>query len=57
MHASNLAIVFGPTLLGAPTPNRNASISTHGNGSESTGGGQLQDMSLQCKASLGSLEN
>lgn len=43
MSASNLAIVFGPTLL-TPPP-----VGTAG-GDEAAGGAHLQDMQFQCKA-------
>lgn len=44
MGASNLAIVFGPTLLSPPIP-----ASTDANGA-AAGALHLQDMSFQCKA-------
>lgn len=44
MTGSNLAIVFGPTLLGPPP-----SAST-ADGSNGPSGMALQDMSFQCKA-------
>jgi len=54
MTASNLSIVFGPTLLGPPPLSRNPSIASHGgNGNTSSNtesGTSLQDMNWQCKA-------
>ncbi len=43
MSASNLAIVFGPTLLSPPMPAGDANSGT-------AGALHLQDMSFQCKA-------
>ncbi|KAF8317782.1 Rho GTPase activation protein [Cantharellus anzutake] len=54
MSASNLSIVFGPTLLGPPPLSRNPSVASHsGNGNtgvSTEGGNSLQDMNWQCKA-------
>lgn len=54
MTASNISIVFGPTLLGPRPLSRNASIASQsGNsnaGSGAEGGTSLQDMNWQCKA-------
>ncbi|CEQ41510.1 SPOSA6832_03229, partial [Sporobolomyces salmonicolor] len=55
MSVSNLAIVFGPNLLGAPPPHLAhhfpvpASSSSSGANGTSTQGGSLADMQWQCK--------
>lgn len=49
MSASNLAIVFGPTLL-SPPPSTNPSSDTNEMVAGAAGGTHLQDMSFQCKA-------
>jgi hypothetical protein len=56
MGASNLAIVFGPTLLSPPPSSHPAAVSVGGgegadlNAAAAPGGAHLQDMSFQCKA-------